>query len=75
MMEDDLAIGDRVERAPFHGEASRIGTVQEVSHTAPSTNGKSVALYAVQWDDQGWIERNYLRGGLVKCSVQARPTL
>lgn len=65
---DDLAIGDRVQRAPFHGEASRIGTVCDVySCQPPRGDLVSLALYAVRWEDSGYTERGYLRGGLIRC--------
>lgn len=66
---DDLAIGDRVQRAPFHGEASRIGTVAEAYQSKPASLGETVALYSVHWEDSGYTERGYLRGGLIRCSV------
>ncbi len=74
-MADELQVGDHVERVVFRGEASRTGTIEDVYRSAPSTNGESIALYAVQWDDSGYIERGYMRHGLVRCSVQALPAL
>lgn len=64
--EDDLAIGDRVQRAPFHGEESRVGTVAGVYRSKPASQGETIALYVVHWEDTGHIEGGYMRGGLIR---------
>lgn len=70
MTEDDLAIGDLVQRASFPGEPTRRGTVADTYQSSAGALGETVPLYAVYWEDSNYTERGYLRVGLIRCSVQ-----
>jgi hypothetical protein len=73
---DPLAVGDHVQR---HGSVlparpvplMRVGVIVEVYQSRPNVDGKSQTLYAVDWQDQDFVERGYFREGLIK--VEAEP--
>lgn len=61
-----LIAGDCVQRVPFGEERPRVGRVVEAYLSRPDGLGHSMPLYAVEWHDADYIERGYMRNGLVK---------
>lgn len=62
-----LVVGDRVRRAypPDVHYAPLAGTVVEVYQSLPNGVGDSIPLYAIDWGERGYVERGYMREGLV----------
>jgi hypothetical protein len=66
-----LEVGDRVKRhwsvLPARPvPLMRVGVIVEVYQSQPSAQGRSQTLYAVDWQDQEFVERGYVREGLIK---------
>ena len=49
---------------------SRTGTVTECYQSRPDGQGATLPLYAVEWEHVRYIERGYLREGLVKLEAR-----
>jgi hypothetical protein len=71
---DPLAVGDRVQRQPvsmsMEPSPSHTGIVTECYQSRPDGQGATLPLYAVEWEDVRYIERGYLREGLVKLEAR-----
>jgi hypothetical protein len=67
--EPPLAVGDHVQRIGDGFPQARLprkGVVTEVYQGRVDVNGHALTFYAVEWDQEGFVERGYLRSGLQK---------